>query len=360
MKILFVATVGGFMPFFKSLIKDLIDEGNIIGLAANQSSSKIPDYYKDWGCKIYDISTSRSPLSFGNIKAIKQIKRIAKEYDIVHCNTPLAAMATRFACKGLRKKQGLKVVYTAHGFHFYKGAPKKNWVVYYPVEKMCSRWTDVLITINKEDFELARNKMRAKRIEYIPGVGIDVDRFANTKIDVLKKRREIGVPNNAKLILSVGELNENKNHQAIIRAIHQINDSNIHYVIAGVGPQNESLKKLAKELNVNLHLLGYRNDVHELYKTADLYALPSKREGLNVSLLEAIASGCPAIASRIRGNIDVLESTNCFTANNIEEVADLIKREATLNRFNGDLMNFDYNHINAIMIAIYNSIFSEK
>ena len=161
MKILYITTVGGTMNFFNSLIKELINDGYTIDIATNEVASKVPDCYKEWGCKIYHISTSRSPFSFGNIKAIKQIKKIAKDYDLVHCHTPLAGMATRLACRKLRKKQGLKVIYTAHGFHFYKGAPKKNWMIYYPIEKMCSRWTDVLITINKEDYELAKRKMKA-------------------------------------------------------------------------------------------------------------------------------------------------------------------------------------------------------
>ena len=119
MKILYITTIGGTMSFFKSLISELIKECNIVDIATNEETSRVPDCYREWGCKVYSISTSRSPFSFGNIKAVKQIRSIAKNYDIVHCHTPLAGMATRFACRKLRKKQGLRVIYTAHGFHFY-------------------------------------------------------------------------------------------------------------------------------------------------------------------------------------------------------------------------------------------------
>ena len=324
MKILYITTVGGTMNFFKTLISVLIKEGNTVDIATNEASSKVPGCYREWGCKVYQISTSRSPFSFGNIIAIKQIRKIAKDYDIVHCHTPLAGMATRAACKKLRKKQGLKVIYTAHGFHFYKGAPKKNWLIYYPIEKKCSRWTDVLITINKEDYELAKKKMKAKQIVYVPGVGIDTAKFALAKVDKIKKRIEIGIPEDAQLLLSVGELNSNKNHQIVIKAIHKLSNSNIHYMIAGEGPEELELTKLALELKVNLHLLGYRDDVLELYKTSNLYIHPSLREGLPVALMEALASGVFCIGSNIRGVKDLLSEHCLFDPNDINSICRLI------------------------------------
>lgn len=311
MRVLYTATIGITMTFFRSIVRQLLDEGHTVDIATNENDGyEVPVCYREWNCKIYPISWSRSPLSTGNVNAVKELKKIVTEgnYDIVHCHTPIAATCTRFACKGLRKS-GLKVIYTAHGFHFYKGSPLKNWLLFYPMEKICSRWTDVLITINKEDYALAQKKMRAKRIEYVPGVGIDTERFKNTIIDKNKKREEIGIPQDAFLVLSVGELNENKNHQIVVRAIAEIGDKNIHYAIAGKGDQKEALENLAAGLGISeqFHLLGYRTDVAELYKTADVYALPSIREGLNVSVMEAMASGLPCIVSKIRGNVDMVE-----------------------------------------------------
>ena len=363
MRILYVATVGGFMPFFKKLVRQLLDEGHIVDFAANQSTSKVPDYYLEWGCKVFDISCSRSPFSLGNFKAIKQIKQLAKDYDIVHCHTPLAGMATRLGCKKLRKKRNLKVFYTAHGFHFYNGAPKKNWIIYYPIEKMCSRWTDVLITINREDFSLANSKMKAKRIEYVPGVGIDVQKFSSTIVDLEKKRDELGVPRNAFLILSVGELNQNKNHQLVIKAISSLNNENIHYMIAGVGDQKETLEKIAKELKVNLHLLGYRRDVAELYKVSNLYIHPSFREGLPVSVMEAVASNIDCICSNIRGCSDIVNS-GYFNPTDVNGLSCLIKDfiSGKTNKIDNSvkLSDFDYKHVNNQIIELYNKVIEEK
>ena len=365
MRILYITTVGGMMSFFKELIKTLMDEGHVVDIATNETTSKVPNCYSEWGCKIYSLTTSRSPIKKGNLDAIKQIKNIVSEhkYDIVHCHSPIASVATRLACKSLRKN-GVKVVYTAHGFHFYKGAPKKNWLVYYPIEKICAKWTDVLITINKEDYEFAKKKIRAKKIEYVPGVGIDVNKFANIEVDTKQKRRELGIPEDAFLILSVGELNENKNHQIVIKALAEINDSNIHYAIAGKGDKKDELEDLAKQHNVNLHLLGYRSDVAELYKTADLYALPSIREGLNVSIMEAMASGLPIMCSNIRGNLDLVDNNDgwLFNPNNVKSVCDSIKKAQWSDReklglFNKNKIKINsFETVNSKMVALYESI----
>ena len=226
MKILYITTIGGTMPFFKSYIKKLIDEGHTVDLASNITQSPIPSYYTEWGCKIFPIECARSPINIGNIKAILHIKKIVEEnhYDIVHCHTPVAAACTRIACSTARKK-GTKVIYTAHGFHFYTGAPLKNWILYYPVEKICSYWTDIIITINTEDYERAKKNFSAANIKYVPGVGIDVEKFENTTIDVEKKRRQIGIPADAFCLLSVGELNNNKNHQIVIKALANIKET---------------------------------------------------------------------------------------------------------------------------------------
>lgn len=353
MKILYIATIGGFMPFFKELVRKLIDEGHTVDFAANQSSSKVPDYYSEWGCKIFNISCSRSPLSFGNIKAIKEIKNLAQNYDVVHCHTPIAGLVTRIGCKKLRKNKKIKVIYTAHGFHFYKGAPKKNWIIYYPIEKVCSKWTDVLITINKEDYEFAKSKMKTKKIFYIPGVGIDIKKFDSTVVNKEEKRKKLGIPQNAYLVLSVGELNANKNHETIIKAIAKLNDCTIHYMIAGKGDKEEELKMLAEKNGVNLHLIGYRNDVAELYKISDLYVHPSFREGLPVSVMEAIASKIPIICSDIRGCSDLISNTNRFKPTDILSIASMIQKRPSL-EFLMDKSEFSSDTIIPKMMDIYN------
>ena len=304
MKILYITTIGTTMSFFTSFIKYLLDEGYTVDIAANEKISKVPACYREWGCTVYQIDTSRSPVDRGNMKAIGQIKRLAErgKYDIVHCHTPVAAICTRLACRKVRKS-GTKVFYTAHGFHFYKGAPLKNWLMYYPAEKLCARFTDVLITINKEDYALAQRKMKAKRVEYVPGVGIDLNKFGQATVDKTVKRKELGIPADAILLLSAGELNANKNHETVIRAI---TDLDVYYMIAGEGNLREHLQGIINELGLTerVKLLGYRTDVAELYKAADICVFPSLREGLGMAAIEGMACGLPLVAADNRGTRD--------------------------------------------------------
>ena len=304
MKILYVTTIGGTMEFFNSLIKQLILEGHTVEIATNEKTSMVPELYRESGCKIYQIETSRSPLQKGNLTAIKQLRKIVLEqnYDIVHCHTPVAAMCTRLACRKVRKK-GTRVFYTAHGFHFYKGAPLKNWLLFYPIEKICSYFTDMLITINKEDYALAKKKMKARKVVYVPGVGIDLEKFKLIAVDKAKKRKELGILEDAILLLSVGELNKNKNHEVIIRAVAKINNPKIYYCIAGRGELKNYLENLTKELGISkqIKLLGFRNDIAELLQVTDVFCFPSRREGLGLAAIEAMACGVPLITSYIHG-----------------------------------------------------------
>ncbi|MBP3531068.1 MAG: glycosyltransferase family 4 protein [Thermoguttaceae bacterium] len=316
MKILYVTTIGSTMNFFKQFIAELVEAGHTVDVACNENATKVPDFYRELGCRVHSISTSRSPLNRGNLAAVKALRKLVAEncYDIVHCHTPVAAMCARLACRGARKR-GTKVFYTAHGFHFYRGAPLKNWLLFYPIEKICSRWTDVLITINREDYALAQRKMKAKKVVYVPGVGVDLTKFGNAMVDKAAKRRELGVPEDATLLLSVGELNANKNHETIIRALAKLeNNENVYYAIAGRGGLQDYLQNLAASLGLGdrVKLLGFRTDVAELYATADAFVFPSFREGLPVSVMEAMATGLPCAVSRIRGAVDLIDE-NCGT-----------------------------------------------
>lgn len=307
MKILYVTTIAGSMMFFPEHFKMLLEEGHTIELACNCERPVRQDI-ADLGLKIHDIPFTRSPISKDNIVAYNHLKKLVTEsdYDVVHCHTPNAATITRLACKDLRKK-GLKVFYTAHGFHFYQGAPKKNWLFFYAVEWTCAHWTDVLITINHEDYALAKQKMKAKQIEYVPGVGINLSNFGDVGVNREVKRNDLGIPADAKLLLSVGELNTNKNHETVIRAISRMD--NVYYVIAGKGGLDNYLQKIIEELSIGnrVRLLGFRTDVRELYYAADALIFPSYREGLSVALMEAMASSLPVACSKIRGNTDLID-----------------------------------------------------
>lgn len=310
-KVLITATVLGFITAFElNDIKVLQELGYSVEVASNinvdDGEAKV-SRLQEMNVVVHNINFSRSPFSMSTFKAYKELKKLIKAggYDLIHCHTPVAGILTRLAARKSRKK-GTRVIYTAHGFHFFKGAPKLNWMIYYPTEKLCARYTDTLITINTEDFELAKNKFKAKETKYIPGVGINIEKFKNVIVDKQTKRAEQGLTDDNIVLLSVGELNENKNQQVIIKALGKIQNPNIHYLIAGMGDKKEELKQLAKENNVNLHLLGFRRDIAELFQISDIYAHPSHREGLSVALMEAMASGLPCVVSDIRGNRDLI------------------------------------------------------
>lgn len=334
MKILYVTTISLTMnSFFKPHIEMLVHKGHSVEIACNCKDLPLDNLYNELDCKSHQIDFSRSPLSSDNIKAYGQLKELINngDYDIVHCHTPNASVITRLVCRKARKN-GLKVFYTAHGFHFYKGAPKINWMIYYPVEKLCSRFTDKLITINREDYALAKDKFNPKEVCYVPGVGIDLSRFQNLQVDRNAKRQEIDVPQDAFLLLSVGELNENKNHQVVIKALSRLNNTRIHYAIAGVGDKKDYLLELANEMGVSkqLHLLGYRKDILELDCSADVFCFPSIREGLPVSLMEAAAAALPLIGAENRGTRDIIEHGKNGILCRFDSVDDFVNAIETL------------------------------
>ncbi len=344
MRILYVTTLAITMGFFPEHFKMLLNEGHTVELACNDEEP-IPRAVADLGLQVHSIPFSRSPFSKNNISAAKQLKELIKngKYDIVHTHTPNASAIVRLVCKKLRK-QGLKVFYTAHGFHFYKGAPIKNWLIYYPVEWLCSHWTDTLITINQEDYALASEKMRANKVAYVPGVGINLKKFDGTTADRRKKRNELGIPEDATLLLSVGELNDNKNHETVIKAI---NGMKVCYIIAGEGDKRETLQALINEQGMadSVKLLGYRHDVKDLYAISDIFVFPSFREGLSVSVMEAMASGLPCVVSRIRGNTDLIDENGgrLFDPHRINECAEAIKntieQKENLGQYNREKIN---------------------
>lgn len=335
-KVLFVATVvkTHIMEFHIPYLKMFKEMGWETAIAARN------DYENPANCVIpycdtyYNIPFERNPLNPGNLKAYNELKKVIDEggYDIIHCHTPVGAMLTRLTAKQARKN-GTKVFYTAHGFHFYKGAPAINWILYYPVEKWLSRYTDVLITINKEDYERAKT-FKAGKVYYVPGVGIDLKKFNAGYVDKKQKRREIGVASDDFVLLSVGELIPRKNHEVVIRAMSVLKQKGslkrIEYVICGQGAYEADLKKLAEELSVgdHIHFLGYRNDISEICNCADLFVFMSHQEGLPVALMEAMACGLPAVCSNIRGNIDLIEDgvTGLISNNTPEELAETINK----------------------------------
>lgn len=279
----------------------------------NADPSQIEKDEKAYDIKIKSVPISRNPLAKINLTAYKQlIEFIKKEkIDYIHCNTPTGGILGRLAGKKCNVK---KVIYQAHGFHFYKGAPKKNWLIYYPIEKWLAHYTDALITINSEDFEFATARLKLRnngRVYYVPGVGIDTTQYNRSATVREEKRSELALNENDVAVISMGDLIERKNYDTAIRAIAEANNPALQYYICGKGPEEENLKALADNLGISeqIHFLGFRSDIKELLTVADIFLFTTKQEGLPRSMMEAMASGLPCVVSKIRGNTDLLEST---------------------------------------------------
>ncbi len=296
----------------------------------NPVSDERLEQFKEWlsqhNGKWFHIPSTRKTTDRKNISAYKQVVDLIREYKykFIHCHTPIGSVIARCAAH----KTNTPIIYTAHGFHFYKGAPLKNWLVYYPVEKFFSRWTDVLVLINQEDYKRAERKFKAKNIYYVPGVGIDIEQYKKCaeNCDI---RDEFNIPAKAKVILSVGEVNKNKNHKLGIASISKLNDDSVYYIICGQGKMIEENRKLAKTLGFENRVIfaGYRSDVQRFYNSADIFLFPSLREGLSVSMMEAMAMGIPIICNSIRGNTDLIDDgiNGVLINNTVEEVVKAIK-----------------------------------
>lgn len=321
-KALIIASVYGFIHHFeRNDIKILQELGYEVTVASNFDNYK--NELNDLNVNLIHIPFQRSPFSLKNIIAYKKLNEFLKKekIDLIHCHTPVGGVIGRIAG---HKNKVKNIIYTAHGFHFFKGAPLINWLLFYPIEKYLSKYTDILITINQEDYKRAQT-FYAKKVEYIPGVGLDTEKIRNIVVDKNKKREELGLTENNIVLLSVGELNRNKNHSVVIKALAKINNPNIYYLICGQGNLKDELMDLIKKLKLekNIKLLGFRKDIYELCKISDIFIFPSKREGLSVALMEAVCCNLSIICSNIRGNSDLIEDgkNGFLVKNNVEEYA---------------------------------------
>lgn len=313
-KILFISNIAKKIGSFSIASIDAAKEcGMQFQMAANWSGAgkeQIESDQKDYNVKIHNIPIARSPYSPQNKKAYKQLIEIIRQehIDYIHCNTPVGGVLGRLAGKKCGVK---KVIYQAHGFHFYKGAPLKNWLLYYPVERFLAHWTDAIITINQEDYVRAQ-KFRLRnhgKVYYVPGVGIDATKYLTDKKSRMEKRAELGLAEDEVALVSMGDLIIRKNYPVAIEALAKINNPKVHYYICGQGSEKDKLKRMAEKLGIDrqVHFLGYRTDIKELLNASDIFLFTTLQEGLSRSLMEAMASGLPCIASNIRGNIDLLK-----------------------------------------------------
>ena len=288
---------------------------------------------REMGVDVYQVGIPRSldPKkvieAYGDIRSLKQQHR----FRLVHCHSPIGGALCRIAFRNDRQ-MGTRVIYTAHGFHFYDGAPLINWLLYFPAEWICSWFTDVIITINKEDFSRAKSKLHSREVAFIPGIGIDLSRFSAASSKRGNARRALGLSEHEFMLLSIGELNKNKNHEAVVHGLMLLRDQDwfneLRYFICGEGVLSEEISGLieANDLSERVTLLGYRTDIPELLSACDTFVFPSKREGLPVALMEAMASGLPVICAPIRGCLDLVEDgkTGLLAGNEPTQIAQAI------------------------------------
>lgn len=283
-----------------------------VGNLSPEKAEEMKRELEDMGVEVIHIPIPRSITALRQIfTSLRQSKALMNErnYSLIHCHSPIGGMVCRLANRFSRYYRSCRMIYTAHGFHFFQGAPVKNWLMFYPVEWLCAHWTETLITINKEDYALAQQKMKARNICYVPGIGVDTSTFTGDEAKRDAIRKELGIPDTATFLLSVGELNHNKNHQTVLQALSGI-DTPFYYAIAGTGVLKDQLLELIQQQNLQdrVSLLGFRSDVPNLLQAADVFVFPSLREGLSVALMEAMAAGKAVACSQIRGNTDLIDS----------------------------------------------------
>ncbi|EJR65185.1 hypothetical protein IIO_01369 [Bacillus cereus VD115] len=307
-KVLFCATVDyHFKAFHLPYLKWFADQGWEVHVAANGN------IHLPYVTQKYNIPLQRSPISVQNFHAYKKLTSIIHQnkYNIIHCHTPMGGAIARLAARKVRR-EGTKVIYTAHGFHFCKGSSFINWLLYYPTERILATTTDCLITINQEDYSLAvKHRFQAGSIKLVHGVGVDIERYIPVNESEKEQlRNKNGYNFEDFLMFYAAEFNKNKNQSFLIQSLAQLKNEVPHakLLLAGEGPLMKKCKNIAAQLGVSsmVHFLGYRNDIAPLLQMCDLAVASSYREGLPVNVMEAMACGLPVIATDNRGHRELI------------------------------------------------------
>lgn len=320
MKILFVANVAKehINKFHVPTIKAFKEKGWTVDVACN-GDAVVPECDKQ-----YNMCWKRSPFTFKTIKGIFELKKLLKSenYDVVYCHTPVGGLVARLAARTFRKK-GTKVVYCAHGLHFFEGAPVINWIIFYPIEKILAKITDLFICINREDYERVKNKFcKDLKVFLIPGIGVPYNRLKIDNTDLVRSnyRKQLNISNDAIMITYVAEILPNKNQRMLIDTLEQLHKNNRKYYLCLVGPdyENEKMNKYAEEKGLSdyVFFLGWRNDIGEILYSSDIYAASSIREGFGINLVEAMYCGLPIVATKNRGHSAIINNReNGFLVN---------------------------------------------
>ena len=366
-KVLYVTTVSRTInAFLIPHINMLLDNGYEVHCACS-IDKPVDKELQRRGVKIFEVPFSRNPLGIGNIKAFIKLEELQRinDYDIVHVHTPIAAIYGRLLKLNF---PSLRVIYTEHGYHFLKGGSKLGWILYYPIEKIMAKFTDVTININKEDYEITKEKLKHKKCYLLNGVGLDLDKYKKlSSKEIQEKRKEFGLKDKDFVVLMVAEINKNKNHIQLINAMDILKDKypNIKVLCIGDGRLKESLEKqiILRNLQNNIFMLGYRLDVNKLINISDIGILLSRREGLPRNIMEFMACGRKVIATDIRGCRDLICDETIGTLVNVddyESTAKAIEKYYILNdksfEVSEEIRKYDIESINSELLKIYEDV----
>ena len=366
-KVLYVTTVSRTInAFLIPHINMLLDNGYEVHCACS-IDKPVDKELQRRGVKIFEVPFSRNPLGIGNIKAFIKLEELQRinDYDIVHVHTPIAAIYGRLLKLNF---PSLRIIYTAHGYHFLKGGSKLGWILYYPIEKIMAKFTDVTININKEDYEITKEKLKHKKCYLLNGVGLDLDKYKKlSSKEIQEKRKEFGIKDKDFVVLMIAEINKNKNHIQLINAMDILKDKypNIKVLCIGDGTLKESLEKqiILRNLQNNIFMLGYRLDVNKLINISDIGILLSHREGLPRNIMEFMACGRKGIATDIRGCRDIVCNYNVGTlvkVGDYEETARAIEKYYILNNksfeVSEEIKKYDIETINSELLKIYEDV----
>ena len=330
-KIMMITTTDNMIwQFMLPHIEHLQQLGNTVECVCAKTGFWFDDLVNK-GLKVHEINFKRNPFMPANIKAYKQLVELQKQekFDVIYCQQPVGGLMGRL----LAKKFNLPCIYTAHGFHFFKGCPIQNKLIYKPVEKWLSKYTDILITINEEDYQSAK-EMKAKHVFKINGIGIDSNKIKVEEFDKVEFRKELGLTEQDKVVLTVSEINKNKNYITMLKTIKCLveKDKNIKFVSCGTGVWKDKIKKLVKKLNLedNCIFLGYRKDVSKIMQVSDIFFHASYREGLTLSVMEAMSFGLPCVVSNVRGNRDLIVDGKGGFVENPKNVDSFVEKIETI------------------------------
>ena len=366
-KVLYVTTVSRTInAFLIPHINMLLDNGYEVHCACS-IDKPVDKELQRRGVKIFEVPFSRNPLGIGNIKAFIKLEELQRinDYDIVHVHTPIAAIYGRLLKLNF---PSLRIIYTAHGYHFLKGGSKLGWILYYPIEKIMAKFTDVTININKEDYEITKEKLKPKKCYLLNGVGLDLDKYKKlSSKEIQEKRKEFGLNDKDFVVLMIAEINKNKNHIQLINAMDILKDKypNIKVLCIGDGTLKESLDKqiILRNLQNNIFMLGYRLDVNKFINISDIGILLSRREGLPRNIMEFMACGRKVIATDIRGCRDLICDETIGTLVNVddyESTAKAIEKYYILNdksfEVSKEIRKYDIETINSELLKIYEDV----